>query len=55
MSAPPPADGDQPAAPERTGGILSRHPKLAILVIAGIFYAVLIGMALFVLVLVIRG
>jgi hypothetical protein len=28
-----------------------RHPKLAILLIAGVFYAILIGMCLFVLVL----
>jgi hypothetical protein len=32
-----------------------RHPKLAILLIAGVFYAILIGMCLFVLVLVLAG
>ena len=42
-------------APTTGGGLLRRHPKLAILLIAGIFYAILAGLALFVFVLLIRG
>jgi hypothetical protein len=49
-AAPPP-----PIAPAASGGLLSRHPKLAILLIAGVFYAILAGLALFVFVLLIRG
>lgn len=36
-------------------GIFKRHPKLSILLIAGVFYAILIGMVLVVLILLIRG
>jgi hypothetical protein len=42
-------------APTAADGLLSRHPKLAILLIAGVFYAILAGLALFVFVLLIRG
>jgi hypothetical protein len=43
------------SAPATSGGLLNRHPKLAILLIAGVFYAILAGLALFVCVLLIRG
>lgn len=45
----PPSDLDEPE------GLLRRHPKLAILLIAAIAYGVLVGMALLVLVLLVRG
>jgi hypothetical protein len=41
--------------PATRGGLLSQHPKLAILLIAGVFYAILAGLALFVFVLLIRS
>jgi hypothetical protein len=44
----PPAGDEQP-------GLFKRYPKLSILLIAGVFYAILIGMFLFVMVLIIRG
>jgi hypothetical protein len=36
-------------------GLLKRRPELQIWLIAGVFYAILVGMFLFVLVLIIRG
>lgn len=41
--------------PERQKGLLDRHPKLAIIAIAGVFYAVLIGMCLAVLIIIWQG
>jgi hypothetical protein len=54
----PDHDVDEPPptpAAVTSGGLLRRHPKLAILLIAGVFYAILAGLALFVFVLLIRG
>ena len=46
---------EEPTPPPVSGGLLRRHPKLSILLIAGVFYAILAGLALFVFVLLIRG
>jgi hypothetical protein len=45
---------DQPE-PQPEPGLFKRYPKLSILLIAAVFYAILAGMVLFVLVLIIRG
>ncbi len=49
-----PATTDEQAEEPRKG-LLSRHPRLAILLIAGVFYAILFGMCAVVVVLVFRG
>ena len=48
------SDHDQTRHSEESqhGGLLDRHPKLGILLIAGIFYVVLFGMCAFVAVLI---
>ena len=46
---------DDASAPARRDGLLRRHPKLSILLIAGVFYGILVGLALIVFVLLIRG
>lgn len=52
-------DGDSDAAAEPQEelpkGLLAGNPKLQILLIAGVFYAILIAMCLFVGILVFRG
>ncbi|MEX1157946.1 MAG: hypothetical protein WEC79_03325 [Thermomicrobiales bacterium] len=40
---------------DTTKGWASRHPKLSILLIAGVFYIILFGMCAFVFVLLLRG
>jgi hypothetical protein len=52
MPDPEPAADD---APPPVGGLFKRHPKLQIWLIAAVFYAILAGMVLFVMVLVVRG
>lgn len=42
-------------AHERRHSLLSRHPRLGILLIAGVFYIILCGMVMTVLVLILRG
>ena len=44
---------EAPGAPQ-PGGLLRRHPKLGILLIAAVFYIILIGMAALTLVLIFR-
>lgn len=46
---------EQPNDPCLKKSWASRHPKFMILLIAGVFYVMLISMCLFVLVLVLRG
>lgn len=45
-----PREGENPVVHEK--GLLDRHPKLSILLIAGVFYAILIGMCVMTLVIV---
>lgn len=45
----PPRDTDAPK------GWASRHPRLSIVLIAGVFYVILFGMCAFVFVLLLRG
>jgi hypothetical protein len=49
LSDKPPAG---PPEQEQPAGLLARHPKLGILLIAGLFYVILFGMCAFVVVLV---
>jgi hypothetical protein len=52
----PKAGAPHDEASQPTGdGLLRRHPKLSILLIAGVFYAILFGLALVVFVLLVRG
>lgn len=46
-------ENPSPAAPAKS--FWGRHPKLSILLIAGVFYAILIGMCLFVFAIVFLG
>lgn len=41
--------------PEKPKSWASRHPKVMILLIAGVFYIILFGMCAFVFVLILRG
>jgi hypothetical protein len=55
MNAPESRETPPTTPPPRGGGLLSRHPRLSILLIAGVFYVVLLGMAVFVFLLLARG
>jgi hypothetical protein len=46
---------DDHAADEHPKGLLSQHPRLGILLIAGIFYLILFGMCGFALLIILQG
>jgi hypothetical protein len=58
MTDPEPGDAISSRAStegDASKGLLARHPKLSILLIAGVFYVILFGMCAFVAVLIVRG
>lgn len=47
--------GEEHNQAPRAESLLARHPRLGILIVAGIFYLILCGMVMTVLVLILRG